>query len=192
VPRQLGRGEVAPGAPRAAWGRAAQAERLQNEKQDGAQAAAAGEVKSAAKEPTFDNRRARYEYEKLESLEVGVALSGTEIKSVRNGNLSLNEGFARVRDGELWLVNFTILHIRSEHLQPRAGPAAQVAAAQRAAGAIDRSRGGKGPDADPVALVLQARPGEARTRFDARQENLGQAPHDRDRDAKRDLERATS
>jgi SsrA-binding protein len=71
-------------------------------------AAAAGETKSAAKEPTFDNRRARFEYEKLESLEVGVALSGTEIKSVRNGNLSLNEGFARVRDGELWLVNFTI------------------------------------------------------------------------------------
>jgi SsrA-binding protein len=71
-------------------------------------AAAAGEAKSAAKEPTFDNRRARYEYEKLESLEVGVALSGTEIKSIRNGNLSLNEGFARVRDGELWLVNFTI------------------------------------------------------------------------------------
>jgi SsrA-binding protein len=71
-------------------------------------AAATGEMRTAAKEPTFDNRRARYEYEKLESLEVGVALSGTEIKSVRNGNLSLNEGFARVRDGELWLVNFTI------------------------------------------------------------------------------------
>ncbi len=50
-------------------------------------AAAAGEQKSAAKEPTFDNRRARFEYEKLESLEVGVALSGTEIKSIRNGNL---------------------------------------------------------------------------------------------------------
>ena len=71
-------------------------------------AAAAGETKSAAKEPAFDNRRARFEYEKLESLEVGIALSGTEIKSIRNGNLSLNEGFARLRDGELWLVNFTI------------------------------------------------------------------------------------
>ena len=71
-------------------------------------AQAEGEKKSAAREPSFDNRRARFEYEKLESLEVGVALQGTEIKSIRNGNLSLNEGFARVRDGELWLVNFTI------------------------------------------------------------------------------------
>ena len=35
-------------------------------------------------------------------------MQGTEIKSIRNGNLSLNEGFARMRDGELWLVNFTI------------------------------------------------------------------------------------
>jgi len=71
-------------------------------------AAAAERVKSTQREPSFENRRARHEYEKLESLEVGVALSGTEIKSIRNGNLSLNEGFARVRDGELWLVNFTI------------------------------------------------------------------------------------
>jgi SsrA-binding protein len=71
-------------------------------------AAAAGAVKDGAREPTFDNRRARFEYEKLESLEVGVALQGTEIKSIRNGNLSLNEGYARMRDGELWLVNFTI------------------------------------------------------------------------------------
>lgn len=71
-------------------------------------AAAAAHEKEAAKEPSFDNRRARFEYEKLESLEVGIALTGTEIKSVRNGNLSLNEAFARVRDGELWLVNFTI------------------------------------------------------------------------------------
>lgn len=71
-------------------------------------AAAAGELKNAAREPTFDNRRARFEYEKLESLEVGVALQGTEIKSIRNGNLSLNEGYARMRDGELWLINFTI------------------------------------------------------------------------------------
>jgi hypothetical protein len=124
-------------------------------------AAATGEVKSAAKEPTFDNRRARYEYEKLESLEVGVALSGTEIKSVRNGNLSLNEGFARVRDGELWLVNFTIPPYKEASIL-------EVAAAQRAAGAPHRARRRKGLDPHSAALVLQARQGQARTRFDAR------------------------
>jgi SsrA-binding protein len=59
-------------------------------------------------EPALDNRRARHEYEKLESLEAGIALQGSEIKSIRQGNVSINEAFARMRDGELWLVNFTI------------------------------------------------------------------------------------
>ena len=71
-------------------------------------AAAAAKKAVEPKEPSLDNRRARFEYEKLESLEVGIALMGTEIKSIRNGNLSLNEAYARVRDHELWLVNFTI------------------------------------------------------------------------------------
>jgi SsrA-binding protein len=70
----------------------------------------AAKAESAAKapEPSLDNRRARHEYEKLESLEVGIALTGTEIKTIRRGNVSINEAFARLRDGELWLMNLTI------------------------------------------------------------------------------------
>jgi SsrA-binding protein len=71
-------------------------------------AAAAGIKKEKAREPDFNNRRARFEYEKLESLEVGIALTGTEIKSIRTGNVSINEAYARVREGELWLVNLSI------------------------------------------------------------------------------------
>jgi SsrA-binding protein len=59
-------------------------------------------------EPALDNRRARHEFHILESLEAGLALTGTEIKSIRAGGVSLNEAFARVRDGELWLVNMYI------------------------------------------------------------------------------------
>ena len=71
--------------------------------------AAQGQAKKdASREPTMDNRRARFEYEKLESLEVGIALTGTEIKSIRTGTASISEAYARVREGELWLVNFTI------------------------------------------------------------------------------------
>jgi len=71
-------------------------------------AAKAAERAAHIAEPALDNRRARYEYEKLESLEVGIALTGTEIKSIRRGNVSINEAFARLREGELWLMNFTI------------------------------------------------------------------------------------
>jgi SsrA-binding protein len=64
--------------------------------------------KPVTRAPTLDNRRARYEFAILESLEAGIALSGTEIKSLREGGGSLGEAYARVRDGELWLVNMYI------------------------------------------------------------------------------------
>ena len=54
------------------------------------------------------NRRARHEYFILESMEAGIVLSGTEIKSVRAGNVNLKDGFARVDNGELWLYNVHI------------------------------------------------------------------------------------
>jgi SsrA-binding protein len=59
--------------------------------------------KPPAPTPHVDNRRARFEYEFLERFEAGIVLTGTEIKSIRTGQISLNEAFARVRDGEVWL-----------------------------------------------------------------------------------------
>jgi len=49
------------------------------------------------------NRRALHEYFVLESLEVGIELTGTEIKSVRAGKVQLADAYARVERGELWL-----------------------------------------------------------------------------------------
>jgi SsrA-binding protein len=69
---------------------------------------AAKKAAEPAPEPSFDNRRARFEYEKLESVEAGLALQGSEIKSIRRGNVSINEAFARLREGELWLLSLTI------------------------------------------------------------------------------------
>ena len=58
--------------------------------------------------PAVDNRRARHEFFILESMEAGVALTGTEIKSIRQGGISLNEAYARMRDGELWLMGMHV------------------------------------------------------------------------------------
>ena len=55
-----------------------------------------------------DNRRARFDYELLERLEAGIVLTGTEVKSLREGRASLQQAYADVRDGEVWLVNATI------------------------------------------------------------------------------------
>ena len=54
------------------------------------------------------NRKARHEYHILERLETGIALTGTEVKSLRAGKVALREAFATERGGELWLVGATI------------------------------------------------------------------------------------
>ena len=51
-----------------------------------------------------DNRRARHEYHLLDRLEAGIALTGTEVKSLREGRVTLQRSFADVRDGEVYLV----------------------------------------------------------------------------------------
>jgi len=51
----------------------------------------------------IQNRRASFDYELLERFEAGVALTGSEIKSLRQGGVTLTEAFARIRGGEVWL-----------------------------------------------------------------------------------------
>lgn len=54
------------------------------------------------------NRKARHDYFILDTLECGIALTGTEIKSVRAGNLNLKDSYASIEKGELWLVGMHI------------------------------------------------------------------------------------
>ena len=56
----------------------------------------------------LNNRRARHEYHVLESIEVGIVLRGTEVKSVRNGKINVQDAYASVVDGELFLHNMHI------------------------------------------------------------------------------------
>lgn len=54
------------------------------------------------------NRRARHQYEILDEIECGIVLRGSEVKSLRDSKVSLDEAFARVKDGELWLIGCDI------------------------------------------------------------------------------------
>ena len=58
------------------------------------------------------NRKATHDYFIEDILEAGVALTGTEIKSVRAGQISLREGFAIIKEGEVWLMNAHIATYR--------------------------------------------------------------------------------
>ena len=51
------------------------------------------------------NRKARYNYEILQTLEAGLVLTGTEIKSIRGGNVNFADAYAQPKDDELWLQN---------------------------------------------------------------------------------------
>lgn len=50
------------------------------------------------------NKRAFHEYEVLESVECGIALTGTEVKSLRDGHASLEDAYAKLDEGEVWLI----------------------------------------------------------------------------------------
>jgi SsrA-binding protein len=62
------------------------------------------------------NRKARHEYEILDELECGITLTGTEVKSLRQGQCSLAEAYAYFRRGELWLMNATIPEYRQGNI----------------------------------------------------------------------------
>src|SRR5262245_49350916 len=55
-----------------------------------------------------ENRKARHRFEILDTLECGIQLMGSEVKSLRDGKLSLDEAYARVKEGEVWLVGADI------------------------------------------------------------------------------------
>ena len=66
--------------------------------------------------PVIENRKARHDYFIEETIEAGIALVGSEIKSVRAGRVNLTDSYVRVEDGEAWLIG---THIAQ---WPQAGP----------------------------------------------------------------------
>ena len=55
-----------------------------------------------------ENRYARFQYEIIETIEAGIELLGTEVKSIRNGKANLRDGYCSFRDGEIFLLNVHI------------------------------------------------------------------------------------
>ncbi len=64
--------------------------------------------REAARENIAENRKAMHDYHLLESFEAGIALQGTEVKSIREGRVNLRDSYARVEDGEVYLYNVNI------------------------------------------------------------------------------------
>lgn len=137
------------------------------------------------------NRRARHEFSIEDSMEAGIVLSGTEIKSIRAGKVNLADAFARIERGEAWLVG---AHIASwerasrENHEPKRDRKLLLHRGQ-----IDQLLGktkAKGLTLVPLKLYITAR-GKAKLELGL---GRGKQLHDRrreiqERDARRDIER---
>ena len=62
------------------------------------------------------NKKAFFNYEIVEKMEAGLVLQGSEVKSIRNGKVAIHEAYARVKNGEVWVIGMDI------SLYPQAGP----------------------------------------------------------------------
>ena len=75
-------------------------------------------TKQTGEKLVSDNRRARHEYHLLERVEAGLVLTGSEVKSLRQGQASLRRAYAEPRDGELWLVGAHIPAYAQASIEP--------------------------------------------------------------------------
>lgn len=67
-----------------------------------------GKSGSSGKKIIAENPRARYDYEIVETLEAGIVLTGTEVKSLRQGKATIKEAYVRIDDDEAWIIGMNI------------------------------------------------------------------------------------
>ena len=139
------------------------------------------------------NRKARHEYEILDTFEAGLVLTGTEVKSLRDGKASLAEAYARVEDDEIWLVGAHIAEYDHGNRQNHDPTRARKLLLHRAE--IERLRGKvqeKGLTLVPLRLYWKA--GRAKIEIAL---GRGKKEYDRrddvtKREAQREMDRAMS
>jgi SsrA-binding protein len=111
------------------------------------------------------NRKATHEYQIEERYEAGIVLTGTEIKSVRASQVSLQEGYVQEQDGELWLVNVHIARyepagrLNHDPLRPR-----KLLLHRREINRIIGRMRERGVHRRPAADVLEERSGQSGNR----------------------------
>jgi SsrA-binding protein len=66
------------------------------------------DAREQARRVIAENRKARHDYHVIDTWEAGIALLGTEVKAIREGRVNLRDSYARVEDGEIWMMNVHI------------------------------------------------------------------------------------
>lgn len=140
--------------------------------------------------PSIQNRKARHDYHIRETYEAGIVLKGTEVKSLREGKASLNEAYAIMQDGEVWLREMYIKPYKQgswsnhEERRPR-----KLLLKKREIADLDKAFSQKGYALVPLKLYfrngyakIKLAIGEGKKQYDKREDI-------KKRDLKRDLDR---
>jgi SsrA-binding protein len=137
-----------------------------------------------------NNRRARYNYQVLDTVECGVMLAGSEVKSLREGRATLQDSYARVSDGEVWLhgmhiAPYPFARADLEPTRPR-----KLLLHRRQIDELARATGERGVTLVPLRAFFK----EGRVKVDLAVAR-GKRSYDKrrtiaERDARRDIERA--
>ena len=128
-----------------------------------------------------ENRKARHEYHLLERYEAGLVLTGTEVKSMRDGGATLQQAYADIRNGEAWLIGAHIAEYGQGNVNNHEPDRDRKLLLHRKEiaslyGKVRETR----TDARPDAALLQGRQGQGRGRTRARQGAAGQAARHRE------------
>ena len=139
------------------------------------------------------NRRARHDFEILETLECGIVLVGSEVKSLREGTAQIAGSYARVDDGELWIFQMHVppVELRRRIWQPRSGSQAQAPRSSPRTRTVE-AKGRRPSRSTIVPLKLYFKEGRAKVEIALAR---GRKQQDRrqalaKRDAERDIARA--
>jgi len=138
-----------------------------------------------------ENRRARFDYELLERFEAGIVLVGTEVKSLRDGRVTLAQAYADVRDGEVWLIGAEIAEYAQGNIANHEPTRDRKLLLKRAeiAGLVGRVRE-RGQTLVPTRLYFKDGKVKLEVALARGKEKADKRRTIVDRDAKRQMERA--
>jgi SsrA-binding protein len=136
------------------------------------------------------NRKARYDYLVLESFECGIVLAGAEVKSIREGHANLQDGYARVEGGEVWLYGMHVSPYEFSRLELDPVRPRKLLLHRKQIDELERTTAEKGVTLVPLSVYFKG--GRAKVELAVAK---GKRQYDKrraiqERDAKREAERA--
>ena len=145
-------------------------------KQGGGTSKARDGEKGGKRKIVAQNKKARHDYAIIDTYEAGIVLTGTEVKSLREGRTSLTDGFVQIDRGEAWLHN---AHIPEYHQGTWTNHSVRrkrkLLLHREEIDKLESKSQETGHTIVPLALYFKQRPGEGRDRPRARQEGVRQA-----------------